>query len=108
VANWVSKLYTTRVTLTVPVLNNAARVLFLIQGEDKAPALKAVIEGPYEPDQLRAQRIRPHSGELRWPVERTTGRMLEEKSEVKSENEERVLSHRLSAFSSRQRRSGSC
>jgi len=77
VANWVGKLYTTRVTLTAPVLNNAARVLFLIQGEDKAPALKAVLEGPYEPDQLPAQLIRPHNGELRWLVEQAAGRMLD-------------------------------
>ncbi len=77
VANWVGKLYTTRLTLTAPVLNNAARVLFLIQGEDKASALKAVIEGPYEPDQLPAQLIRPHNGELRWVVEQGAGRMLD-------------------------------
>jgi 6-phosphogluconolactonase len=76
VANWVGKLYTTRVTLTAPVLNNAARVLFLVQGEDKAPALKAVLEGPYDPDQLPAQLIRPHRGELRWLVEQNAGRML--------------------------------
>jgi len=80
VANWVGKFYTTRVTLTVPVLNNAARVLFLIQGEDKAPALKAVLEGPYEPDQLPAQLIQPRQGELLWLVEAEAGRMLQKAS----------------------------
>jgi 6-phosphogluconolactonase len=88
VANWVGKFYSTRLTLTAPVLNSAARVLFLIQGEDKAPALKAVLEGPYEPAQLPAQLIRPHSGRLEWLVEQGAGRMLGEKSETRSQKPE--------------------
>lgn len=76
VSTWVGKLYTERITLTAPVLNNAACVLFLIQGEEKAPALKAVLEGPYEPDQLPAQLIRPPRGKLLWLVEHSAGRLL--------------------------------
>ena len=58
-SNWVGKFYTDRITLTPPVLNNAACVIFLVSGEDKALPLKAVLEGPYEPEQLPAQLIRP-------------------------------------------------
>ncbi len=76
VSNWVGKFYTHRITLTAPVLNNAAGVIFLIQGEDKAPALKAVLEGPYEPDQLPAQLIHPGQGRLLWLVDKTAGGML--------------------------------
>ena len=77
VSNWVGKLYTERITLTAPVLNNAARVIFLVQGEDKALALKAVLEGPFEPEQLPAQLIQPHNGTLLWLVDSTAGHFLD-------------------------------
>ena len=76
VSNWVGKLYTDRITLTPPVLNNAARVIFMVHGEEKAPALKAVLEGPYEPQQLPAQLIRPKMGKVLWLVDPTAASML--------------------------------
>jgi 6-phosphogluconolactonase len=76
VSNWVGKLYTDRITLTPPVLNNAARVIFMVHGEEKAPALKAVLEGPYEPEQLPAQLIRPKLGKVLWLVDPTAASML--------------------------------
>src|SRR5260221_2559800 len=80
VSNWVGKLYTDRITLTPPVLNNAARVIFMVHGEEKAPALKAVLEGPYEPDQLPAQIIRPEQGKVLWLVDPTAAAMLAPKA----------------------------
>jgi 6-phosphogluconolactonase len=76
VNNWVGKFYTDRITLTPPVLNNAARILFLVQGAEKAPALKAVLEGPYEPDQLPAQIIRPENGSVTWLLDPAAAGML--------------------------------
>ena len=76
VSNWVGKLYTDRITLTPPVLNNAARIIFMVQGAEKAPALKAVLEGPYEPDQLPAQIIEPKQGKVLWLVDPTAAAML--------------------------------
>lgn len=76
VSNWVGKLYTDRITLTPPVLNNAARVVFMVHGAEKGPALKAVLEGPYEPDQLPAQIIRPKQGKVLWLVDPTAASML--------------------------------
>src|SRR5215467_910290 len=76
VSNWVGKLYTDRITLTPPVLNNAARVVFMAHGAEKAPALKAVLEGPYEPDQLPAQIIQPRQGKVLWLADPTAARML--------------------------------
>ena len=75
--NWVGKLYTERVTLTAPVVNNSALVLFMVTGADKAPALKAVLEGPYEPEQLPAQLIAPENGKLLWLVDPAAGALLE-------------------------------
>jgi len=47
-------------------LNNAACVVFLVSGQDKALPVKATLEGRYEPQQLPAQLIRPKSGKLIW------------------------------------------
>ena len=74
--NWVGKLYTERVTLTAPAANNAANLIFMIAGADKACALKAVLEGPHEPDQLPAQMIQPSNGTLSWLVDQSAGSML--------------------------------
>jgi 6-phosphogluconolactonase len=76
VRNWVGKLYTDRVTLTAPAANQANRVIFMVTRADKAPALKAVLEGPYEPDQLPAQLIQPASGKLLWLADQAAGSML--------------------------------
>ena len=75
-ANWVGKLLTNRITLTAPAINNAVCVLFLVAGTDKAPALKAVLEGPHEPEQLPAQLIQPQNGKLLWLVDDTAGGIL--------------------------------
>jgi len=74
--NWVGKLYTERVTCTAPVANNCALVIFMIGGADKAPALKAVLEGPHEPEQLPSQLINPTNGKLLWLLDTAASSML--------------------------------
>jgi len=74
--NWVGKLYTNRITLTAPVINSAARVVFMVTGADKTLALKGILEGPHEPDQLPAQLIKPPNGKLVWLVDTVAGGML--------------------------------
>jgi 6-phosphogluconolactonase len=76
VANWVGKFYAERITMTAPVLNNAACVVFLVSGEEKALPVKAVLEGRYEPSQLPAQLIRPRHGQLVWFVDHAAARLL--------------------------------
>jgi 6-phosphogluconolactonase len=68
-AVWVEKFNTWRVTLTVPVLNNASTALVLVAGLDKAETLREVIEGPPDPDRLPIQRIALPDGHLRWLVD---------------------------------------
>lgn len=53
-----------RVTLTWPVINHASQVLFQAQGTGKANVIRDVFLGPYKPEELPAQLIRPKSGEL--------------------------------------------
>jgi 6-phosphogluconolactonase len=70
VANDVPQQHTTRITLTAPVANNAALVVFLIAGADKADALQHVLRGRYDPDRYPSQLIKPTGGELRFLVDR--------------------------------------
>jgi 6-phosphogluconolactonase len=76
VSNWVGKLLSDRVTLTAPAINKAACVIFMVTGADKAPALTAVLERVYEPEQLPAQLIRPANGTLLWLVDTAAGGLL--------------------------------
>jgi 6-phosphogluconolactonase len=79
VRTWVGKLYTERITCTAPVANNSAVVMFMITGADKASALKAVLEGPYEPEQLPAQLIKPVNGKSIFLIDAAAGAMLSQK-----------------------------
>jgi 6-phosphogluconolactonase len=76
VAHYVHKLSSWRVSLSVPTLNAAAQIVFLISGADKALTLKDVLEGPFQPDRLPAQRIRPVRGTLQWFAEQAAAREL--------------------------------
>ncbi len=75
-ANWVEKLDTFRITLTLPVLNAARNVVFLVSGADKAAALHEVLEGPAAGKQYPSQLVRPIQGKLIWLVDRAAGSEL--------------------------------
>lgn len=65
-----------RVSLTAPVLNNAARVMFVVHGDDKAPAVQQIVEGPRDPDRFPAQVIAPTDGELIWVLDKQAASRL--------------------------------
>ncbi len=77
VANSVEKLATTRLTLTIPVINNAANVIFLVKGADKAETLQTVLEGKLQPEKFPAQSIKPENGELFWLVDEQAAALLD-------------------------------
>jgi 6-phosphogluconolactonase len=58
-----------RVTLTYPVLNAAAQVIFLVSSGSKADIVRAVLEGPRRPQELPAQGVQPHDGRLLWMLD---------------------------------------
>ncbi len=60
-----------RLTLTPPVFNDARHILFLVTGANKAQAVTAVLEGPFDPVQWPAQRIQPHRGTVTWFIDQT-------------------------------------
>jgi 6-phosphogluconolactonase len=76
VSNWVEKFKTDRLTLTLPVLNNAAVVMFLVSGQDKAGMLKEVLEGKQPGDLFPSKLIKPSNGELIWMVDRAAASQL--------------------------------
>ena len=76
VANWVEKLKASRITLTLPVLNAARSVAFVVSGVDKAPALKAVLESDAPGDQYPSKLVRPANGKLIWFLDRAAASEL--------------------------------
>jgi 6-phosphogluconolactonase len=88
VSNWVGKFFTDRITMTAPLLNNAACVVFLVSGQDKALPVKAVLEGRYEPQQLPAQLIRPESGKLIWLLDSAAASLLRTEGQASVSHED--------------------
>lgn len=79
-APWVEKLGAFRITLTPAVFDRAATVIFLVQGEEKAGALRAVLSGNRDPDGVPAQAVRPRDGEILWLVDRRAASGLDTKA----------------------------
>ncbi len=75
--NYVEKLGETRFTMTFPVINNAANIIFLITGAEKAETLKEVLEGEYNPEKFPAQKVKPTNGNLLWLVDAEAARLLQ-------------------------------
>ena len=73
--NPVEKLGTTRVTLTLPAVNAARNVIFLVAGEGKAGALKEILEGDAEPRDYPSKLVEP-SGGAAWMVDRAAASFL--------------------------------
>ena len=76
VANWVEKLKASRITFTLPVLNSARCVSFLVSGSDKAAALREVLEGNAPAEKYPSKLVRPTDGKLIWFVDRAASSEL--------------------------------
>jgi len=76
VANWVEKLKTYRLSFTLPVINAARSVAFLVSGTDKAPVLKAVLEGNDPGELYPAKLVHPKDGKLIWFLDRAAASAL--------------------------------
>jgi 6-phosphogluconolactonase len=59
-----------RLTLTLPVINNAAHVFFVVSERGKEEALRHVRSGGADPDRYPAAAVMPADGELTWWVAR--------------------------------------
>lgn len=75
-ANWVPKLSASRITLTLPAINAAARVVFLVAGADKAATVARVLTGPANPVEFPAQAVQPGTGMVLWLLDRAAAAAL--------------------------------
>lgn len=73
-ANWVEKFKAFRITLTFPVLNHAAEVVFLVSGASKAQVLSQVLRPGAR--KFPAQSVQPENGRLLWLVDQDAGNLL--------------------------------
>jgi len=64
--SYVERLHAHRLTLTLPVINHAAQISFLVSGASKAPMVEAVLRAGN--DSLPAARIQPADGQVTWFV----------------------------------------
>lgn len=77
VATRLERLSQDRITLTVPVFNHAAHVMFLVTGKEKAARLAEVLREQSATDRLPAQLIRPgDETELEWFIARDAASLL--------------------------------
>jgi 6-phosphogluconolactonase len=75
-APFVEKLKAHRLTMTFRAINAARSVMFLVAGEAKADALRAVLEGERDPHHYPAQGVEPAGGELVWLVDEPAAKHL--------------------------------
>ncbi|UOG73298.1 6-phosphogluconolactonase [Hymenobacter tibetensis] len=65
-AVYVEELKADRITLTAPLINQARAIAFLVFGEDKALAVRHILEDPENIENFPAQLVSPTDGELHW------------------------------------------
>jgi len=65
-----------RLTLTLPILNAASNVAFLISGASKASIVRSVLSGQRGADLLPASRIMPESGQLTYLLDQAAASSL--------------------------------
>ena len=76
VAVYSEPLKSRRVTLTLPVINNAARVVFLVSGKPKARIVKEVIEGGAGISPYPVCLVKPKTGKAIWLMDRDAALLL--------------------------------
>lgn len=75
---YVEELKADRITLTAPLINQAQAVAFLVFGEDKAEAVKHILEDPRNIEEYPAQLIAPASDELHWFLDTAAASKLQQ------------------------------
>jgi 6-phosphogluconolactonase len=69
VAEYIDEVKMTRLTMTVPAINAGRRIVFFALSGEKATVIREVLLGPFDPERLPAQLIRPTHGQLTWLID---------------------------------------
>lgn len=72
-APYVEKFKSYRITMTLPLLNNGASIVFLVSGAEKAEIVKQVLQGEHK---YPAQAVNPTQGELIWMLDKDAASKL--------------------------------
>ena len=72
-APYVEKFKSYRITMTLPLLNNGASVVFLVSGAEKAEIVREVLEGETK---YPAQAVKPTQGQLIWMLDQPAAARL--------------------------------
>lgn len=76
IANWVEKFKQYRLTLTFPVLNNAAQIMFLVGGAAKAKVIGEIFGKNPPSDRYPVQKVQPVAGRTLWLLDRAAAQSL--------------------------------
>lgn len=74
-AVWIERLHSWRLSLTLPVLDAARQLLFLVAGRDKSAMLHRICHAPQPATPVPVERIRPR-GEVEWHLDRAAAAAL--------------------------------
>lgn len=69
VANYIPKLDNWRMTFTSNLISQAAHIIFIVTGKNKAAIFENVLHGIYQPDQLPSQLARKACGKTFWLID---------------------------------------
>jgi 6-phosphogluconolactonase len=65
-----------RITTTLPVINAARQILFLVSGSKKASTLRSVLEAPDAHEKYPAAAVHPGDGQITWLVDEAAASLL--------------------------------
>ncbi|MEK6775729.1 MAG: 6-phosphogluconolactonase [bacterium] len=65
-----------RLTLTLPVINHARNILFLVAGREKARVLAQVLDEKTDPDRIPARAVRSGRGKVLWFADEDAASLL--------------------------------
>lgn len=74
VENYVGKLNAYRITMTLRLVNSASSIIFLVSGKGKSGVLRQALSDPKAG--YPAQLVRPHTGEVRWFIDKDAASAL--------------------------------
>ncbi|HZV47884.1 MAG TPA: 6-phosphogluconolactonase [Thermodesulfovibrionales bacterium] len=76
---YMQKTKSNRITLTLPVLNNADQIIFLVAGKSKSHIVRSVLVGDKERKQYPAGLINPDNDKIQWLIDQEAAGNLTEK-----------------------------